>query len=466
MDLESLPSSGDLFKCHSCSCCQPWDKSSKRKFDRINDSFHVAASVTGDSTVARVEIENECVALREALSSQQQSMQLLCKELEEERSASASAANEAMSMILRLQREKAEIQMEARQYKRYVDERMAYDQHELFEMEDMLYKKDQIIYALSCEVEAYKHRIMSFGYTEAEAEGMIVDAGMDSHIGNQIMGENHETPFDYLQFDYPPLKCDERHVLPDLGNDAPSAQDKYAFGETPHAQDHFQNVECEIHQLERSPSSNQIDGEYCTTKSFIEKAAVGQSPQWSSHARRFSTESSSSLLGMVKETNQEDYSLSKKVDNASDAGDDMSDRVYTVDSVQGVPYNGEAKINIGICNDYLITPNESLERFEMGETDIKKLYIRLQALEADRESLRQEIFSMRTNKAQLMLMKEMSQLLCKKMSPEKHVAVKKRSLFWGFSFMSLLKVINDFSMLMSSFVFHLCTIFCSSCFCG
>ncbi|RWR80350.1 myosin-binding protein 7-like protein [Cinnamomum micranthum f. kanehirae] len=452
MDLEPLPPSGDSLKCCSCSCCLSWDddKSLKRKFDQINRSCLVAGSDNGESSsLARVEIENECSALREALSGQQQSMQRLCGELEEERSASASAANEAMSMILRLQREKAEIQMEARQYKRYADEKMAHDQQELLEMEDMLYRKDQIIYSLSYEVEAYKHRIMSLGYTEAEAEGMIVDAGGDGHISSQIMGgigNNHETPFDYPPLDYPPLKCElkETHVLQDPGIDAPLDLDKYAFGETPHAQEQFQNVECEIHQLERNPSSNQIDGDYFTTKNFIEKATVGQSPRWPRHARRFSTESSSSLLGIAKETGQEDYSFLKKVDNASDVGDDMSDRVYTVDSVQGVPYNGEAKINIGICNDYLTGPRESLARFDMGETDIKKLYIRLQALEADRESLRQEIVSMRTNKAQLMLMKEMSQLLCKKMSPEKRVVVKKRSLFGGFSFPSLLKWIASF----------------------
>ena len=49
----------------------------------------------------------------------------------------------------------------------------------------------------------------------------------------------------------------------------------------------------------------------------------------------------------------------------------------------------------------------------VNEPDIEKLYTRLQALEADRESLRQIIVSMRTDKAQLVLLKEIAQHLTK-----------------------------------------------------
>ena len=41
------------------------------------------------------------------------------------------AANETMSMILRLQREKAEVQMEARQFKRFSEEKMSHDAQEI-----------------------------------------------------------------------------------------------------------------------------------------------------------------------------------------------------------------------------------------------------------------------------------------------------------------------------------------------
>ncbi|PKA52286.1 hypothetical protein AXF42_Ash010182 [Apostasia shenzhenica] len=55
--------------------------------------------------------ENEKVALRGAICSHQHRIQELCSDLEKERGA-AGAASEALSMTLRLQREKAEAQME------------------------------------------------------------------------------------------------------------------------------------------------------------------------------------------------------------------------------------------------------------------------------------------------------------------------------------------------------------------
>ncbi|KAL0333545.1 UNVERIFIED_CONTAM: Myosin-binding protein 7 [Sesamum angustifolium] len=39
-------------------------------------------------------------------------------------------------------------------------------------LEDLLYKREQTIESLTCEVQAYKHRMMSYGLTEAEAEGV------------------------------------------------------------------------------------------------------------------------------------------------------------------------------------------------------------------------------------------------------------------------------------------------------
>lgn len=418
MDLKSPSPLGDSFNCCNCSCCSPsWDRSLKRKFDKSKDNRGLSATGSNGLSVARVEIENECTALREALTSQQQTLQQLYTELEEERNAAASAANETMSMILRLQREKAEVQMEARQFKRFADEKIAHDQEELLALEDLLYKREQIIQSLTCEIQAYKHRLMSFGYTEAEADG----------LGIQL---------DYLPFDYPPLRCNENEtfILPDLGNDAPSDLDRYALEETIHTQEQLQNLEHRIYQLERAPCLNEMAGEYSTTKDFIEKTTVVHC----------TTETPKAFGGgkkMEGSSNIEDFSFSKKVDNVSDVGDDMGGRLCIIDSIQGVPYDGETETNSGICNDYLSTPKESLARAEMGETDIRKLYMRLQALEADRESMRQEIISMRTDKTQLMLMKEVSQLLCKKMSPEKQVIMKKPSLFGSFSFMSILKCI-------------------------
>ncbi|KAL6851916.1 hypothetical protein ACP4OV_020101 [Aristida adscensionis] len=77
-------------------------------------------------------------ALREALSRQQAALGCLQAELDAERGAAAGAASEAMGMILRLQREKAEAMMEARQFRRYAEEKMSHDAAELAALEDQL----------------------------------------------------------------------------------------------------------------------------------------------------------------------------------------------------------------------------------------------------------------------------------------------------------------------------------------
>ncbi|XP_020594150.1 myosin-binding protein 7-like, partial [Phalaenopsis equestris] len=116
-------------------------------------------------------------------------------ELEEERNAAATAASETMSMILRLQREKAEVQMEARQFRRFAEEKMAHDGREIAELDDLLFKREQQAQALSCEVRAYKNRLLSLGF----------NIGGDPVVFNSD-GEEGESdiPGDVR---YPPLRC-------------------------------------------------------------------------------------------------------------------------------------------------------------------------------------------------------------------------------------------------------------------
>ncbi|CAH8353620.1 unnamed protein product [Eruca vesicaria subsp. sativa] len=91
----------------------------------------------------------------------------LYAELDEEQNAASTAANEEMCMILRLQKEKAEIEMDLRQFKRFAEEKMEHDhQHELLALEYLLYKRKQSIQAHTCGTQAYKHRMMSYGFAE------------------------------------------------------------------------------------------------------------------------------------------------------------------------------------------------------------------------------------------------------------------------------------------------------------
>ncbi|EFH65252.1 hypothetical protein ARALYDRAFT_316417 [Arabidopsis lyrata subsp. lyrata] len=82
----------------------------------------------------------------------------LYMELDEERSASAVAANEAMAMITRLQAEKAAVQMEALQYQRMMDEQAEYDQEALQSMSTELAKREEEMKELEAEFEAYREK--------------------------------------------------------------------------------------------------------------------------------------------------------------------------------------------------------------------------------------------------------------------------------------------------------------------
>lgn len=405
----------------SSSSSANWLRSVKRKIDELEKDtrFSVPELDSVDDPVARVEIRNECAALRQALTTQQQAIQSLYVELEEERDAASSAANETMSMILKLQSEKAELQMEARQFKRFVEERTSHDQQELLALEDLLYRREQTIQSLTLEVEAYKHRLMSFGLTESEAEG-----------------DEYEFP----PYEYPPLKCNVMHPIMDVADDddEDGGIEKYMFGETP--KDRLRNLENRISQMERSPTYHQMDGDF-TGKNILEKVIVGQSPRRGRHSRKFSCDSSSlcpeimmdspRLNGSFRksDTVSEDISNLKKADIASEAGDDMTPRVYTVDSV--------FKAGGGVYDDYVTTPRDFGNHGDFEDPYMKKLYMRLQALEADRESMRQAIISMRTDKAQLVMLKEIAQQLCKEMSQQRKMTP--GSFVGGFSFLTVFK---------------------------
>ncbi|KAK4784305.1 hypothetical protein SAY86_018673 [Trapa natans] len=457
MDSENKSSFVDQEECCKCDCSNcsingssgTWFRSVRRRYDRIGHGKLSIPGLVYDS-VARVEVENEIIALREIASSQQQAIQDLLSELEEERSASSSAANEAMSMILRLQREKAEVQMEARQFKRYAEEKMGHDQQEISALEELLYKREQVIQSFTCEVQAYKHRMMSYGLTEAEAGA----ENSSCRTNEDVLDSSVDLPV----YEYTPLGCNtrENYSYLDECRDNVLDIDKYAFGETPR--------EFCIYEMERNPSNIQVNSEPPSAKSVQEKMVIGQSPRRPRHLRRASGGSSSSYFGNCREmgsdlpgdsptpsnmsfkktgyiSQPEEYPKMRRMNDISEAGDEMSDRIYTVDFIHAkvTNYNGGR----GICEDYLTTPRETLAQTDISNPNIKKLYSRLHALEADRESMKQTIMSMQTDKAQFLLLREIAQQLCKD-APERSTPRKRTSSVGKFSLWTMFKWVGSF----------------------
>ncbi|EAY83151.1 hypothetical protein OsI_38361 [Oryza sativa Indica Group] len=265
-----------------------------------------------------------------------------------------------MTMILRLQREKAEAMMEARQFRRYAEEKMSHDAAELAALEDLLAKRDAALRALQ---------------SSSSSRGGGGGRGVGGGSGRATPSFSGSSPHHYpstptpasaaAAANYPPLRCFIDHPPTASEADALDAQ-------TP--REHLTRLAHRVHMLERGvtrrrpppppPRSSAL--EFCDGEYFPDDVDCG-----------------------------------------------ASDRVYTVDAIHGRPL----AVPEGSC-----TPGGSSCCGGGGvpwaeDEEMRRLSARLQALEADRETMRQAIVSMGAEKAQVVLLKEIAQQLCKEATP-------------------------------------------------
>ncbi|MCD7461718.1 hypothetical protein HAX54_046878 [Datura stramonium] len=124
----------------------------------IADKIDVTSEANDTNSIAS-DLEDDVLHhLKKQVRLDRKSLVALYMELDEERSASAIAANNAMAMITRLQAEKAAVEMEAFQYQRMMEEQAEYDQEALQFMNDELLKKDDEMKLLQLELETYREK--------------------------------------------------------------------------------------------------------------------------------------------------------------------------------------------------------------------------------------------------------------------------------------------------------------------
>ncbi|XP_010274744.1 PREDICTED: myosin-binding protein 2 [Nelumbo nucifera] len=100
--------------------------------------------------------------MKSVLKAERKALNALYAELEEERSASAIAANQTMAMITRLQEEKAAMQMEALQYQRMMEEQSEYDQEALQLLNELMVKREKEKQDLEKELEVYRKKVLEY----------------------------------------------------------------------------------------------------------------------------------------------------------------------------------------------------------------------------------------------------------------------------------------------------------------
>ncbi|KAM0878541.1 hypothetical protein ACQ4PT_034781 [Festuca glaucescens] len=307
--------------------------------------------------VARVGPGDEAAALRESVAWHQTGMADLQEELEAERGAAAEAASEAMSMILRLQRDKSEAMMEARQFRRFAEDRFAHDAAELAALQDAIARRDASIQSLSAQLRACRSRLLQLAFLSPSSLPSSPTAAGDHPFADD---------------EYPPIQCLDHPAAPsDVG--------------TPRTH----------HLLNRLPSR---------------AADTCGRPR---HARALSNDS---LFAVADES---PFLVDQDVSNQDE---DDCDRVYTVDAMHGVPVAAPED------RRYFATPMASNLGFVVAawteEQEIHKLSARLQALEADRESMRHAIMSMGADKAQAVMLKDIAHHLCEDAAPLNALSLK------------------------------------------
>lgn len=180
----------------------------------LNDSPHSVAG-SEDSETGELfpedQMSNETL-LRELVKSERQRAEAALAELKKERSAAGTAAEEAMSMILRLQREKSSIEIEAKQYRRLAEEKQRHDQEVIGFLRSIVAEKERDLNAVEEELILCRRRLSSGNQCNCsdandsfQEEAEEDDTGR-YHNGDSAMGESfneelEDEPISSLEFD-------------------------------------------------------------------------------------------------------------------------------------------------------------------------------------------------------------------------------------------------------------------------
>ena len=318
-------------------------------------------------------------------------------EVEEERLAAASAASETMAMMLRLQREKAEVQMELRQFRRFADEKMALDAAEIDQLRALLAQRARRLVRLRARLREYRLQFLHLGIPLPEGEELTQNAQEEEEDLLLLEGEDGYGGY------YPELRChDGEYYYEDgQGEEGAVALDlerricRLEHDQETHLVESVLEEEegTQLYTDDALPELAGLEQGGFYANEMLPEDAVEERSQLYNEDEEL-PDSPTAGFGGGEETSETDG-----VGSASG-----SDRVYTID-----------KVHQGVSAPIARVPEKYQD--QAVEPDIKKLYMRLEALEADRESMRQALVAMRTEKAQLVLLREIAQQLAKDGAP-------------------------------------------------
>ncbi|XP_057866219.2 myosin-binding protein 2 isoform X1 [Cryptomeria japonica] len=131
------------------------------------------------SSLPELEVPYRINDLRKQLREEREARKALSLELDQERNAAQTAAEETLAMISRIQSEKASAEMEARQFKRIVEEKSVYDEEAIEILKEIVVKLERERLDLKDEVEMYRRSLLK-DRSEKWERGSYADSNEDN----------------------------------------------------------------------------------------------------------------------------------------------------------------------------------------------------------------------------------------------------------------------------------------------
>ncbi|MED6106541.1 hypothetical protein PIB30_116581 [Stylosanthes scabra] len=141
----------------------------------------------------------DIISLRRLVKMERRKANAAWSDLEKERTAAASSAEEAMAMILRLQNEKSSAEIESNQFRRMADERQGYEQELIEELQWTINQHEIEKNVLEEQIGSYKEELKLY-ITEEELRELERELELEFGFDNNDVGppppelNKHEPP--------------------------------------------------------------------------------------------------------------------------------------------------------------------------------------------------------------------------------------------------------------------------------
>lgn len=342
--------------------------------------------------------------LKSVLRAERKALNKVYAELEEERSASAIAANQTMAMINRLHEEKAAMQMEALQYQRMMDEQSEYDQEAMQLLNELMVKREKEKQELEKELEICRKKVQDYEAKEKmmilrrikdgcmrsrtssgpcsnaeDSDGLSIDLNSEVKEEESFSGHeessNQNTPRDavlYLEESLASFEEEKLSILDQLKE----LEEKLLTLNDEEEEEHFEDIKPIEQFFSENGNGYHENGDVSSEENGIANGHSKEINGTTHHQDR-------KIMGSIKAKR-----LLPLFDEAEDEGGELNGDAEGYDSVASQEHK---KLAI--------------------EDEVDHVYERLQALEADREFLKHCISSLRKGDKGLDLLQEILQHL-------------------------------------------------------